>query len=94
MRKPPTVKTPLVWHESHDALVTTCPAGLPSAIVPLWQFAHCPVGTGLCVNVVDVMKLVTLPWQVPQSAETVTGCGLMTEFWLVIVTPWNDFPNP
>ena len=30
----------LLWHVSHGCVVATCPAGLPVAVVPLWQLAQ------------------------------------------------------
>ena len=64
----------LVWQLSHDALVLMCPAGLPSACVPLWQVAQDPVATPAWLNAAPA-KLVVLKWQDSQPALVVRWLG-------------------
>jgi hypothetical protein len=46
------------WHVSQDLLVTKCVVGLPFALVPLWQVAHVPGATPVCVNEAGIHAVV------------------------------------
>ena len=59
-----------LWHVSHAAVVATCVAFLPVAVVPLWQLAQVPV-TPLWLNVTVLQLLVDL-WHVSHAAVVVT----------------------
>ena len=36
------VQADVTWQESHPSVVGMCVAGLPAAVVPLWQLAQVP----------------------------------------------------
>ena len=54
------------WQSAHKLLVLIWVAGLPVAVVPLWQVEQVAV-TPVCEKVAGVHAAV--PWHEPQSAE-------------------------
>ena len=63
------------WHESHlaaAAVIGMCVAGLPLAVVPLWQVSQVPVPTALAAECakVTVLQLVVDLWQLSQPPVT------------------------
>ena len=60
----------LLWQVSQAAVVVTCPADLPFAVVPLWHEAQ-PLVMPVWLNVAPV-NVVVLLWQVSQAAVVVT----------------------
>ena len=54
------------WHVSHDAVVGTCVAGLPFAVVPLWHVAQVPGATPVWLNVAGSHAVVR--WHVSHDA--------------------------
>jgi hypothetical protein len=56
----------VLWQVSQAAVVGMCPAGLPLAVVPLWQVAQVPGATPAWVNVAGVHAVVL--WQVSHDA--------------------------
>jgi hypothetical protein len=54
---------------SHDAVVGTCLAGLPFALVPLWHVEHVPAATPLWLKVAGSHAVVL--WQ--ESHDAVVG---------------------
>ncbi|MFH1819749.1 MAG: hypothetical protein ABIK08_08855 [Pseudomonadota bacterium] len=48
----------VLWHESHEAVVGIWVAGLPVAVVPLWQVAHVPGATPVWLKVAGAQALV------------------------------------
>ena len=56
-----------LWHVSHAAVVATCVAFLPVAVVPLWQLAQVPV-TPVWLKV-TVVQLEVDVWQVSQELD-------------------------
>jgi hypothetical protein len=59
----------VAWQDSQLADELMCPAGLPVALVPLWQAAQ-PLTMPAWVNVEGFQALV--PWHEVQSADVAT----------------------
>ena len=74
----------LLWQVSQAAVVTMCVAGLPLAVVPLWQEAQ-PVTMPVWTNVAPANVTVLL-WQVSQAA-VVTTC--VVGLPLAVVPLWQ-----
>ena len=72
------------WHVSQEAVVGTWVAGLPRAMVPLWQFAHGVAATTVWFIVAGRQPVVR--WQLSQEMAV-----LVPPLWLagipVDVTP-------
>jgi hypothetical protein len=56
----------VVWHASHERVVTKWPVGLPLALVPLWQEAQVPATTPVWLNVAGSQAVVR--WQLSHEA--------------------------
>ena len=56
----------VVWQLAQSAVVATCPAGLPGALVPLWQEAQVPVTCVWSTRVTGVQASV-VRWHASQT---------------------------
>ncbi len=70
MKLAPAKLVVLVWHVSHGCVVATCPAGLPVAVVPLWQLAQFDVMPAWLKPA--PAKLVVLLWHVSHGCVVAT----------------------
>jgi hypothetical protein len=59
-------QAPVLWQVSHEAVVGICVAGLPAAVVPLWQVVQVPGVTPAWLKVAGFQAVVR--WQVSHDA--------------------------
>ena len=69
---------------SHEAVVGMCVAGLPVAVVPLWQVAQVPAAMPVWLKVAGVQAVVV--WQVSHEAVVGTWVAVLP---VAVVPLWQ-----